>query len=55
MDAFAAPEPTADGFRNYLGNGQRRSAEALLVDRANLLTMSAPEMTVLIGGTRAQN
>ncbi|MEU5696508.1 catalase/peroxidase HPI [Actinosynnema sp. NPDC020468] len=51
-DSFAPLEPTADGFRNYLGKGHRLPAEFLLVDRANLLTLSAPELTVLIGGLR---
>ncbi|MFI9815142.1 catalase/peroxidase HPI [Saccharothrix variisporea] len=51
-ESFAAMEPTADGFRNYLGKGNRLPAEFLLVDRANLLTLSAPEMTVLVGGLR---
>jgi catalase-peroxidase len=51
-ESFAALEPTADGFRNYLGKGNRLPAEYLLVDRANLLTLSAPEMTVLVGGLR---
>jgi catalase-peroxidase len=51
-DSFAPLEPTADGFRNYLRAGHRLGAEYLLVDRANLLTLSAPEMTVLIGGLR---
>lgn len=46
-------EPTADGFRNYLGEDNDRRPEVLLVDRANLLTLSAPEMTVLVGGMRA--
>ena len=55
VDSFAVLEPTADGFRNYLGNGHRRSAEELLVDRAQLLTLTAPEMTVLVGGLRALN
>jgi catalase-peroxidase len=50
--SFAVLEPTADGFRNYLGKGQRLPAEYLLIDRANLLTLSAPEMTVLVGGLR---
>ena len=50
--SFAVLEPTADGFRNYLGADQHRPAEALLVDRARLLTLSAPEMTVLVGGLR---
>jgi catalase-peroxidase len=51
-DAFAALEPAADGFRNYVSAGQRLPAEYLLLDRANLLTLSAPEMTVLVGGLR---
>ena len=55
VDSFAVLEPTADGFRNYLGNGHRRSAEELLVDRAQLLTLTAPEMTVLVGGLRVLN
>jgi catalase-peroxidase len=53
--SFAVLEPTADGFRNYMGNGHIRSAEELLVDRAHLLTLTAPEMTVLVGGMRALN
>jgi len=52
VESFAALEPTADGFRNYLGKGNRLPAEYLLLDRANLLTLSAPEMTVLVGGLR---
>lgn len=52
VESFVALEPTADGFRNYLGKGNRLPAEFLLVDRANLLTLSAPEMTVLVGGLR---
>ncbi|WP_018500864.1 catalase/peroxidase HPI [Parafrankia discariae] len=52
VESFAALEPAADGFRNYLGKGQRLPAEYLLVDRANLLTLSAPELTVLVGGLR---
>ncbi|MFI0504559.1 catalase/peroxidase HPI [Streptomyces albogriseolus] len=52
-ESFAALEPTADGFRNYLGKGNRLQAEYLLVDKANLLDLSAPEMTVLVGGLRA--
>ncbi len=52
VESFAALEPKADGFRNYLGKGNRLPAEFLLLDRANLLTLSAPEMTVLIGGLR---
>jgi len=55
VDSFAVLEPTADGFRNYLGNGQSRSAEELLVDRAQMLTLTAPEMTVLVGGMRVLN
>ncbi|GAA0639973.1 catalase/peroxidase HPI [Streptomyces thermocarboxydovorans] len=51
-ESFAALEPRADGFRNYLGKGNRLTAEYLLLDRANLLTLSAPEMTVLVGGLR---
>jgi catalase-peroxidase len=51
-DSFAPLEPTADGFRNYLRDGHRLPAEYLLLDRANLLTLSAPEMTVLVGGLR---
>jgi len=53
--SFAVLEPTADGFRNYFGNGNRRSPAELLVDRANLLTLTVPEMTVLVGGMRALN
>jgi catalase-peroxidase len=52
VESFAVLEPKADGFRNYLGKGGRLPAEYLLLDRANLLTLSAPEMTVLIGGLR---
>jgi catalase-peroxidase len=57
VHSFAVMEPVADGFRNYLrsGSGQVQSAEELLVDRAQLLTLSAPEMTVLVGGLRALN
>ncbi|MFB8777282.1 catalase/peroxidase HPI [Streptomyces broussonetiae] len=51
-ESFAALEPTADGFRNYYGKGNRLPAEYLLLDRANLLTLSAPELTVLVGGLR---
>lgn len=50
--SFGVLEPTFDGFRNHLGAGHTRSAEELLVDRAALLTLSAPEMTVLVGGLR---
>jgi catalase-peroxidase len=52
VHSFAVMEPVADGFRNYLRSGQVLSAEELLVDRAQLLTLTAPEMTVLIGGLR---
>ena len=53
VESFAAMEPTVDGFRNYLGKGHRLPTEYLLIDKANLLTLSAPEMTVLVGGLRA--
>lgn len=53
VDSFAVLEPKADGFRNYLRSGLDRPAEELLVDRAQLLTLTAPEMTVLVGGLRA--
>ena len=52
MESFANLEPKADGFRQYVGKGVRLPAEYLLVDKANLLTLSAPEMTVLLGGLR---
>jgi catalase-peroxidase len=52
VDSFAWLEPRADGFRNYLASGNRMPAEHLLIDRANLLDLSAPEMTVLVGGLR---
>ena len=55
VEAFAVLEPAADGFRNYLGKLQPRLAEHHLVDRASLLTLSAPEMTVLVGGMRVLN
>ncbi|MDE0325181.1 MAG: catalase/peroxidase HPI, partial [Candidatus Poribacteria bacterium] len=55
VESFAVLEPTADGFRNYLANGQERTAEELLVDRAHMLTLTAPEMTVLVGGLRVLN
>lgn len=51
-DSFAVLEPTADGFRNYMADGNPGSVEHLLVDRAQLLTLNAPEMTVLVGGLR---
>jgi len=52
VESFAALEPTADGFRNYLGSDNLLPAEYLLLDKANLLTLSAPELTVLVGGLR---
>ena len=55
VHSFAVMEPVADGFRNYLRSGQVLSAAELLLDRAQLLTLTAPEMTVLIGGLRALN
>jgi catalase-peroxidase len=55
VESFAVLEPTADGFRNYFPPGHKLPAEELLLDRANLLTLTAPEMTVLIGGMRALN
>jgi catalase-peroxidase len=55
VDSFAVLEPIADGFRNYLKSEPYASAEELLVDKAQLLTLTAPEMTVLIGGLRALN
>ena len=55
VHSFAVLEPVADGFRNYLKPGQTRSAEELLVDRAQLMTLTAPEMTVLVGGLRVLN
>jgi len=55
VDSFAVLEPTADGFRNYLRSGEKLAPETLLLERANLLTLTAPEMTVLIGGMRALN
>jgi catalase-peroxidase len=55
VDSFAVLEPTHDGFRNYLRAGEKLSPETLLVERANFLTLSAPEMTVLVGGMRALN
>jgi catalase-peroxidase len=53
--SFAALEPTADGFRNYFGEGNRLSPAEQLVDRASLLNLTVPEMTVLVGGLRALN
>ena len=55
VESFAVLEPTADGFRNYLRNGNDVPAEYLLVERAFMLTLTAPEMTVLVGGLRALN
>ena len=55
VESFAVLEPTADGFRNYLANGHDRTAEELLVDLAHKLTLTAPEMTVLVGGLRVLN
>jgi catalase-peroxidase len=55
VDSFAVLEPTADGFRNYFGDNIRRSPPEMLVDRADLLTLTVPEMTVLVGGMRALN
>ncbi|MGO9316639.1 MAG: catalase/peroxidase HPI [Terracidiphilus sp.] len=53
VHSFAVLEPTADGFRNYIRKGQEEAAAELLLERANLLTLTAPEMTVLVGGLRA--
>jgi len=53
VSSFAVLEPTADGFRNYFGAGNRKSPADMLVDRANMLTLTVPEMTVLVGGLRA--
>jgi catalase-peroxidase len=55
VHAFAVMEPTADGFRNYVGKGRQEPAEELLVDRAQLLRLTAPEMTILVGGMRVLN
>jgi catalase-peroxidase len=55
VESFAVLEPTADGFRNHLKTQYTVSAEELLVDRAQLLTLTAPEMTVLVGGLRVLN
>jgi catalase-peroxidase len=55
VESFAALEPTADGFRNYLGKGHRQTAEQLLIDRAQLLTLTGPETTALVGGLRVLN
>ncbi len=55
VEAFGVLEPSADGFRNYLRDGEKLPAEVRLLDRANLLTLTAPELTVLVGGMRALN
>ena len=55
VGSFAVLEPTADGFRNYLRPGLQESAELLLVERAYMLTLTAPEMTILVGGMRVLN
>jgi catalase-peroxidase len=55
VSSFASLEPTADGFRNYFGDGNGRSPTSMLIDRANMLTLSVPEMTALVGGMRALN
>ena len=55
VDSFAVLEPTADGFRNYFGDANGRSPAEMLVDRASLLTLTVPEMTVLVGGMRVLN
>ena len=55
VKSFAVLEPTADGFRNYFAKGNRRSPPEMLVDRASMLTLSVPEMTVLVGGMRVLN
>ena len=54
-ESFSVLEPTSDAFRNYIRKGHEQAAAELLVDRANLLTLTAPEMTVLIGGMRVLN
>ena len=53
VESFAVLEPSADGFRNYFGKGNHRSPADMLIDRANMLTLTVPEMTALIGGMRA--
>jgi catalase-peroxidase len=55
VESFAVLEPAADGFRNYVRKGLEESAAEMLVDKAQLLTLTAPEMTVLVGGLRALN
>jgi catalase-peroxidase len=53
VESFAVLEPTADGFRNYFADGNRLSPTEMLVDRADLLGLTVPEMTALVGGMRA--
>src|SRR5208282_825317 len=55
VEAFAVLEPTADGFRNYIRAGDKRRPEDLLIDRSSLLSLTAPEMTVLVGGLRVSD
>ena len=55
VQSFAVLEPTADGFRNYFGKANDRSPPEMLVERASMLTLTVPEMTVLVGGMRAMN
>ncbi len=55
VESFAILEPAADGFRNYMKTGQMVSAEEMLIDKAQLMTLTAPEMTVLLGGMRVLN
>jgi catalase-peroxidase len=55
VESFGVLEPTADGFRNYLASGHKVPAEHLLIEKASMLTLSAPEMTVLVGGMRVLN
>ena len=55
VNSFAVLEPTADGFRDYFGDGNRRAPAEMLVDRGDLLTLTVPEMIVLVGGLRALN
>src|SRR4029079_10213815 len=55
VESFAVLEPLADGFRNHYPAGEKLSPETLLLERANLLTLTAPEMTVLVGGLRVLN
>ena len=55
VNAFAVLEPTSDGFRNYIQKGREGSAAELMLDRASLMRLTAPEMTILVGGMRALN